>query len=158
MSASQHPHRPGSWAIYGHEWAVRLLQRVIPSTQHDQTLPPRYGPRHAYLFLGSAQIGKTTLARSFAAALLCTGDQPPCGTCRSCSLLAHGNHPDFHLVQPLDRDGGVDRANGLLRAEQAAELIHAAALRPLEGRYRIFLLQDAHLANDTFANKLLKTL
>jgi len=61
-------------------------------------------------------------------------------------------------VQPLDKDGAVDRANGMLRVEQAAGIIHDAALRPLEGRYKVFMIQDAHTANDSFANKLLKTL
>jgi DNA polymerase-3 subunit delta' len=48
--------------------------------------------------------------------------------------------------------------DGTLRVEQAAEIIHDAALRPAEGRYKVFLLQDFHNANDGFANKLLKTL
>ena len=52
----------------------------------------------------------------------------------------------------------MDRANGTLRVEQAAEIIHEAALRPMEGAYRIFLIQDMHTANDSFSNKLLKTL
>lgn len=52
----------------------------------------------------------------------------------------------------------MDRANGMLRVEQAAGIIHDAALRPLEGRYKVFIIQDAHTANDSFANKLLKTL
>jgi DNA polymerase-3 subunit delta' len=73
-------------------------------------------------------------------------------------LFLHGNHPDFRLIQPVDKNGAVDRIGGTLRAEQAAEIIHDVALRPMEGRYKIFLIQDVHMANDSFANKLLKTL
>jgi DNA polymerase-3 subunit delta' len=104
-------------------------------------------------------VGKSTLARLFAKAILCTDPaQRPCGRCRACRLMAKGSHPDFRLIQPLDRTGAVDRLDGTLRAEQAAELIHDAALHPVESRYKIFLIQDFHQANDTFANKLLKTL
>jgi DNA polymerase-3 subunit delta' len=58
----------------------------------------------------------------------------------------------------MDKDWAVDRAGGVLRGEQAAEIIHQAALRPSEARYKVFFIQDFHNANPTFANKLLKTL
>lgn len=147
-----------SWPIFGHQWAVQLLQRGIenagggaagaPSTLH-----------HAYLFTGPRHIGKTTLARVFAQSLLC--EQPaiaPCGTCRACRLVANGAHPDFRFIQPLDKNGQVDRIDGTLRVEQATELIREVTLSPLESQYRVFLVQDAHTANDSFANKILKTL
>ena len=62
------------------------------------------------------------------------------------------------MLQPIDKEGAVDRLNGELRVERAAELIREAALRPNEGRWRIFLIQDIHTANLNFANKILKTL
>ena len=136
--------------VVGHQWAEELLQNSI---QHD-TL------RHAYLFVGAAQLGKSTLARSFAQVLLCTEAAAghACGHCRSCRLLQAGSHPDFFLLPPTDRDGHSDRENGLHRAEQAADIIRQALLHPTEGRYKVFLIQDAHKANASFANKLLKTL
>ena len=136
--------------VVGHQWAVNLLQNSI---QHD-TL------RHAYLFVGAAQLGKSTLVRSFAQSLLCTKAVPghACANCRSCHLLQSGSHPDFILVPPTDRHGQPDRENGLHRAEQAADIIRQALLHPMEGRYKIFLIQDAHRAHISFANKLLKTL
>jgi DNA polymerase III subunit delta' len=139
------------WPVVGHEWAIRLLQRSLASSTR--------GPRHAYLFLGSPQVGKSTLARAFAQALLCTDPtQRPCGICRACRLVEKGGHPDFRLIQPTDRNGAVDRQNGLLRVEQAGEIIHDAMLHPIEGQYKVFLIQDMHQANDSFSNKLLKTL
>ncbi|MEI2420905.1 hypothetical protein V6O07_11580, partial [Arthrospira platensis SPKY2] len=54
------------WALVGHEWIISLLERSI----HDQSL------RHAYLFLGPPQIGKSTLAQAMARRLLCTGEMP----------------------------------------------------------------------------------
>ena len=115
--------------------------------------------RHAYLILGPQQVGKTTLARAFAQALLCTSTESrPCAVCRACKLFAQGNHPDFRLVQPTDSEGNVDRDGGVLRADQASDIIHGVATGPLEGRYKFFLIQDFQRAHPSFANRLLKTL
>lgn len=153
---AEHNAAHASWPVFGHEWAVEYLQGVLEAGLDEAR---RRGPHHAYLFLGPAQIGKSTLVRAFAQALLCTGDGTrPCGQCRSCRLMSNGNHPDFRLVQPTATDGEVDRAGGMLRVEQASAVIHDAALSPVEGRYRVFAIQDAHRANDSFSNKLLKTL
>jgi len=144
------------WPVVGHEASVNFLQRLIqPAEQAGRSVEPR----HAYLLLGPRQVGKRTVAESFAQALFCTTvGQQPCGHCRSCHLFLHGNHPDFRSIQPLDKAGKIDRLNGTLRVEQAAEIIHDVAMRPMESRYKIFLIQDLHTANDSFANKLLKTL
>lgn len=142
-----------NWSIYGHETAVGLLQRAVS---------PEFGPRHAYLFLGPRHVGKRTLAQTFARALLCTNNDTtnavPCGACRPCKLMDSGNYPDFQQIQPLDKDGHVDLENGQLRAHQASQIIQDAALSPLNGRYKIFVIQEIQNANPTFANKLLKTL
>jgi DNA polymerase III subunit delta' len=147
----------GQWPVYGHTWAVELLQKaVVPPGRRTGE---RSGPNHAYLFLGPPQIGKSTLAVAFARALLCEAESGrPCGACRACQLMARSSHPDFQLVQPTDTEGVVDRQKGVLRAERANELIRDAALRPMEGQWRIFLIQDAHTANASFSNKMLKTL
>ena len=136
--------------VVGHQWAVQLLQNGI---QHDRL-------RHAYLFVGAAQLGKSTLARSFAQSLLCKQgvNGRACANCRACRLMQSGSHSDFILLPPTDRNGQPDRENGLHRAEQAADIVRQALLHPMEGRYKVFLIQDAHRAHVSFANKLLKTL
>jgi len=149
------------WAIYGHGWVVRLLQQAMTPIGPPSTGQVVSRLRHAYLLTGPQQVGKSTLAHAFAQTLLCTrpDDGPsPCGECRSCQLMAHGNHPDFRLIQPLDRDGNPDRGNGTLRVEQAAGIIREVATSPMEGRYKFFLIQDFQRAHPSFANKLLKTL
>lgn len=136
--------------VVGHQWAVELLRNSI---KHDRL-------RHAYLFVGAAQLGKSTLARHFAQSLLCAKADAgrACGACRSCRLQEAGSHPDFILAPPTDRQGQPDRENGLHRAEQAADIIRQALLHPMEARYKVFLIQDAHRAHTSFSNKLLKTL
>lgn len=136
-----------TWSVFGHGWAIALLQRALVN------------PRHAYLITGPQHVGKTTLARAFAQALLCdVGGSVPCGRCRACHLMLKGAHPDFRLVQPTDKDGHADRVRGLLRSEQAGSLIREVAMRPMEGRYKVFVIQDVHAAHESFANKILKTL
>lgn len=140
--------------VYGHAWARKLLQRTLAQA----------GPRHAYLFLGPRHVGKSTLARHFAQTLLCTAATgQPCGRCRACLLAGQDSHPDIRWIQPRskrdkDKEDVVDRAGGTLKTEQAADVIHEASRRPLEGRYKVFVIQDMQHANDSFANKLLKTL
>lgn len=163
MSDEIAPTTSNLWPLFGHEEPIRRLQAV---THFDIAGPHYGGPSHAYLITGPRHVGKTLLAKTFAQALLCQAAnsspevraERPCGRCGSCRLFAAGNHPDFRQLQPLDKNGGADRVNGTLRVEQAAEFIHAAALRPIESQYKVFLIQDLQAANDSFANKILKTL
>lgn len=147
------------WPIIGHTAAVQFLHRLVQPARigdGDQRLDAL---RQAYLLFGPQQVGKRTLAQVFARAALCTdAEQRPCGRCRACHLVGRANHPDLRIIQPVDKTGAVDRRGGMLRVEQAAEIIHDVALRPMEGRYKVFLIQDMQTANDSFANKLLKTL
>ena len=149
-----------SWPIYGHIAAIHRLQRAItPALEYADTSVQGKGLRHAYLFLGPRHVGKTTVARTFAQALLCRHSQErPCQICRSCRLMQTNRHPDFRLISPLDKEGNIDRDNGMLRVDQATELVREAALSPVESRYKLFLIQDMQTANDNFANKLLKTI
>lgn len=130
--------------VYGHDWAQRLLQASVLSGRTS----------HAYLFTGPDQVGKTTLALAFAQALTCTSPQPgpglgSCGRCRSCRLAAEGGHPDHRLVEAQ---------GGQLKIEQVRDLIREAALSPIEGRFKVFILPGFDRANANSANALLKTL
>ncbi len=133
-----------NWGIAGHEWAVQHLQA---SLSHGRG-------RHAYLFAGPAGIGKTTLARAFAARLLCEAPveaDRPCGRCRACQKAAAASHPDITQIE-------AEEVGGVLKIEQVRDLIHTVALRPYEGRYRVGILRRFHEARPQAADALLKTL
>ena len=130
------------WDIVGHEWVVRFLRRAVASG----------GVSHAYLFTGPSGVGKTTLARALATALLCQGEgKAPCGACRGCRLVASGNHPDLHIVES-------ERIGASLKIEQVRDLQHQLALTPVEGRWRMAILRRFEEATISAANALLKTL
>jgi DNA polymerase-3 subunit delta' len=130
--------------LLGQEINVRLLQAAL---RKDRVA-------HAYLLTGPPGSGKKTLAGILAATLNCEARGPgwdgePCGECRSCTKLAHGNHPDIRVIAP---DGAR------LKLEQVQELRRENARRPYEARYKVFLVDQAELMTDEAANCLLKTL
>jgi len=129
-----------AWGIAGHDWAVALLAR---SLAQDNVA-------HAYLFSGPPGIGKYALARTFAQALNCL-EPPRCGRCRPCRLIARDAHPDVRpIVRPADKKNlGID---------EIKELREDVALKPLEARYKVYLLREAEDLSEAAANALLKTL
>ncbi len=131
--------------IVGHEWAIEVLSAAI---EHD-----RVG--HAYLITGPQQVGKTTLAKTFAQALNClSAENRPCGQCRSCQLIASDRHPDVSHTEPELNA----RGNGAIKIETIRNLQRALNLAAIEGPYRIAILSDFDAANSNAANAFLKTL
>jgi DNA polymerase-3 subunit delta' len=122
----------------------------------------RGNPPPALLLAGPAGSGKTTLALDLAAALLCTAADPadrPCRACSACRRVAHGNHPDLHRLAPSGpgrqiRIGQRDAPEpGTARA-----LVRELALAPMEGAWRVAVVEDAERMNQDAQNSLLKLL
>lgn len=135
----------GAHPVVGHRWAVGLLARQL-ATGHIA---------HAYLFTGPPQVGRGTLARWFAQALLCRADTGvPCGRCAACRKVLAGNHPDLRLLN-LEGQGGNRRTLGI---EAIRELRSGMAERPFAGARKVYLIEDAESMTVEAANALLKTL
>jgi DNA polymerase-3 subunit delta' len=118
--------------VVGHGAVVGLLRRDVAS------------PAHAYLFVGPHGVGKATVARRFAAGIICGDD----GHCHS--RVLRGFHPDVVLVEPDGR--------AAITVEQARNTVALANLAPVEGRRKVFVLEEGGAMNDEAANALLKTL
>lgn len=124
-------------AVVGQPGAVALLRQAL--------LQGRLA--HAWAFVGPPGVGRKLTALAFARALLCSAGG--CGGCAACRKVLGGHHPDLHLIVP---DGAV------LKIEQVRGLERLAALAPLEGAWKIFILDDADRMTLPTANALLKTL
>jgi len=115
---------------------------------------------HAYLLVGPAHIGKMTLALELASALNCEQACPPCRLCRVCQRIEQGKHPDVIVI---DKNSGREAKDRKKATEIGIDTIRevlqrGASLPPYEGRYKIFIIDNADLMSNEAANCLLKTL
>lgn len=115
---------------------------------------------HAYLFTGPPHVGKMTLAIDLARTLNCNSDQTPCGSCRACERIAQGKHPDVIMI---DKNAGRDPKDRKKASEISIETIRehlqrSSSLPPYEGKYKVYIIEDADLMSVEAANCLLKTL
>ena len=132
-------------AIVGQERALALLRGAVA----------RDTIAHAYAFVGPPGVGRRLSALGFAQAGLCP--RRGCGVCSACRRVAAGHHPDCQVLVPTPPK---DNPRGLptLRIAEVRELMHRAALAPLEGPRKVFILDDADRMTLPTAQALLKTL
>ncbi len=139
-------YRPRNFAqMVGQEHVVRALTNALA----QQRL------HHAYLFTGTRGIGKTTVSRILAKSLNCIGPDgqggitaEPCGQCMACTEIDADRYIDY-----IELDAASNRG-----IDEARDLIERAAYKPGIGRFKVFMIDEAHqLTKDAFS-ALLKTL
>jgi DNA polymerase III subunit delta' len=119
---------------------------------------------HALLFAGPPGVGKALTARLLATALLCErsseGHFDACGECRSCHLMAAGNHPDYLTVSRPEGKSElpIELLVGSLDNRGREGLCHDLSLRPMLATWRVAVIDDADRMSTEGANALLKTL
>ena len=135
--------RPQSFeSVVGQEHITRTLKNAITSGRIH----------HAFLFIGSRGIGKTTTARILAKALNCLeSDKPtpePCGRCSNCTSIGAGNNIDV-----IEIDGASNNS-----VEDVRELRDNIRMVPTNARYKVYIIDEVHQLSIAAFNALLKTL
>lgn len=139
-------YRPKNFAeMVGQEHVVQALGNAL-TTQRLH---------HAYLFTGTRGVGKTTVSRILAKSLNCTGADgqggitaQPCGVCDACRDIDAGRFIDYTELDAAS-NRGVDEVQALL--EQAV-------YKPVQGRFKVFMIDEVHMLTNTAFNAMLKTL
>ncbi len=139
MTALYRKYRPQTFAeVVGQEAVVRTLSNAIEQGK----------VRQAYLFAGPRGTGKTSLARILAKSINCAHGPTatPDGTCHSCVTIAAGTSLDV-----IEMDAASQRGIDDIR-----DIRDRAALQPVEGRMKVYILDEAHQLTDAAWNALLK--
>lgn len=139
-------YRPRNFSeMVGQEHVVQALSNAL-TTQRLH---------HAYLFTGTRGVGKTTVSRILAKSLNCLGADgqggitaEPCGVCQACTDIDAGRFVDYTELDAAS-NRGVDEVQSLL--EQAV-------YKPVQGRFKVFMIDEVHMLTGHAFNAMLKTL
>jgi DNA polymerase-3 subunit delta' len=126
--------------IHGQDAAIATLRKAL---SRDRLA-------HAYLFIGPAGVGKKQAALALARATLCSlhpGDG--CETCTNCVMVKAYTHPDVRMVAP-------ETGKQSVTIEQVRDLQRLLSLRPVHGRKKVAIIEEAHLLTPAAQSALLK--
>ncbi|MBR0474318.1 MAG: DNA polymerase III subunit gamma/tau [Erysipelotrichaceae bacterium] len=132
-------YRPSTFEeVVGQKHVVMTLQNAVKNNKLA----------HAYLFCGPRGTGKTSVAKLLAKTINCTSENKPCGHCANCIDIQESTHPD---VVELDAatNNGVD---------EVRELIEKVKYAPMQGKYKVYIIDEVHMMTPSAFNALLKTL
>ena len=133
--------RPRSFeTLVGQEHVVRALTHALQTGRLH----------HAYLFTGTRGVGKTTISRILAKALNCeTGvTATPCNQCSACTAIDADRFPDY-----VEMDAASNRG-----VDDMAALLDQAVYAPVQGRYKVYMIDEVHMLTGHAFNAMLKTL
>src|SRR5213080_487939 len=134
-------HRPQTFdEVVGQTAIVRTMRNAV---EHGRV-------HHAYLFVGSRGTGKTSVAKILARSLNCVNGSTltPCGECESCRTIAAGTSLDV-----IEMDAASNRS-----VDDIRELRERVGYAPAAGRWKVYILHEAHMLTKEAWNAFLKTL
>lgn len=123
-------------------------QDHIVTTLRNQIIAERIG--HAYLFCGTRGTGKTSIAKIFAKAVNCEHpvNGSPCGECKICKAIAAGASMNVIEIDAASNNG----------VDNIREIVDEVSYSPVEGKYKVYIIDEVHMLSIGAFNALLKTL
>ncbi len=139
-------YRPKTFSeMVGQEHVVQALSNALT----QQRL------HHAYLFTGTRGVGKTTVSRILAKSLNCQGADgqggitaQPCGVCQACTDIDAGRFVDYTELDAASNRG----------VDEVQQLLEQAVYKPVQGRFKVFMIDEVHMLTGHAFNAMLKTL
>ena len=139
-------YRPRNFSeMVGQSHVVRALGNALDSQRLH----------HAYLFTGTRGVGKTTVSRILAKSLNCQGvdgnggiTSTPCGVCQACTDIDSGRFVDYTELDAASNRG----------IDDVQTLLEQAVYKPVQGRFKVFMIDEVHMLTGPAFNAMLKTL
>jgi DNA polymerase-3 subunit gamma/tau len=142
-----------SYTVIARRWRPRKFEDVIGQSHIVTTLKnsiQRGRSAHAYQFAGPRGVGKTSISRILAKAVNCVEgvQEEPCNVCKNCTAIDAGG-----FVDVIEIDAASNRG-----IDEIRELRETVRYLPMEGRYKVYIIDEAHMLTEPAFNALLKTL
>ncbi|GAA6140899.1 DNA polymerase III subunit gamma/tau [Hydrogenophaga sp. 5NK40-0174] len=147
-----------SYVVLARKYRPRIFSEMVGQEHVVQALTNALETQrlhHAYLFTGTRGVGKTTVSRILAKSLNCVGPDgqggitaEPCGVCQACTDIDSGRFVDYTELDAASNRG----------VEEVQSLLEQAVYKPVQGRFKVFMIDEVHMLTNHAFNAMLKTL
>ena len=142
-----------SYLVLARKYRPKTIAQLVGQSHVVQALSNALEQQrlhHAYLFTGTRGVGKTTVSRILAKSLNCEKGitSEPCGACEMCLAIDAGRFVDYTELDAASNRG----------VDEVQQLLEQAVYKPVQGRFKVFMIDEVHMLSGTAFNAMLKTL